>query len=51
MSGGILLGCALVLIVGLRAVGEFLTNDPCEGDGTWRAPVQNYTYEQEDEEE
>lgn len=52
MTGtGILFGCALVLIVGVRAITKFMFEDPCEGDGTWRSPIPHYEYEDDGETE
>lgn len=51
MAGSsILFGCFLATIFGLKILGKYLFQDPCEGDGNFRDPVDYYTHEEEPEE-
>jgi len=47
---GFLFGCALAVFIGIKFFGKYLFEDPCEGSGNFREPVQ-YTCEDEDRSE
>lgn len=48
---GILFGCALLVFCGAKVFGRYLFEDPCEGDGNFRDPVEYYAEEESDDEE
>lgn len=47
---GILCGCALIVIAGVKIFGKFLFQDPCEGSGNFHDPIE-FRYNEEDDEE
>ncbi len=49
--GSALFGCVLVVVFGVKILGPYLFQDPCEGDGNFRPPMDNFYYEDEDEED
>lgn len=47
-ASGFLFGVALVIIICVKALSDFIITDPCEGDGTWRAPIRSDTDDGDD---
>ena len=46
---GVLFGCFLLVVVGVKVFGRYIFEDPCEGSGNFRDPI-NF-YDEEDEED
>jgi hypothetical protein len=42
--GGSVLACIVVIALGVKVFGKFLHDDPCDGDGNFRAPMDYYDH-------
>jgi hypothetical protein len=50
VGSSILFGCFLVVVVGVKVLGRYLFEDPCEGDGNFGPPMDYYTRVEEEPE-
>lgn len=47
MVQGALFGCTLLVIVGFKFFGKYIFENPCEGSGNFREPL-DYGYDDEE---
>ncbi len=51
-SGSVILfGCFVVAVFGVKVLGRYLFEDPCEGDGNFGPPMDYYTHDEKEPEQ